>query len=175
MKLVSLNCNHCGAPLDVAPTSNFVTCNHCGTRLVVRRTESSAFTEQLDNIDAKQDEMLDRLERIERQTKKDDLDDESRRKVRAFLTKHSDGIMRFSSRVGIVMSGVAVVFGLFWTITAAVMFPPMALFGIVFIGMAIFGGVASFRSIQAVRQALPRYQSDQQAPIDDTTNGEDFR
>ena len=76
MQLESLNCNNCGAPLEVAATSNFVTCNHCSTRLAVRRTESSAFTEQLEDIGAKQDEMLNRLKRIERQTQLSDLDRE---------------------------------------------------------------------------------------------------
>ena len=159
MQLESLNCNNCGAPLEVAATSNFVTCNHCSTRLAVRRTESSAFTEQLEDIGAKQDEMLNRLKRIERQTQLADLDREWESKKAEFLVTNKHGNTHLPSRAGIVMSGFVALFGLFWTIMAGSIFPPMALFGILFIGFAIYGGTSSYRRLQAYEDANTRYQS----------------
>jgi hypothetical protein len=43
-----VNCNHCGASLEVASTTNFVTCGKCGTPLVVRRTGASIYTERVE-------------------------------------------------------------------------------------------------------------------------------
>ena len=51
MKLESLNCNKCGAPLQVPAGVNHLTCNHCGTPLVVRRTESISYTEKLAEVE----------------------------------------------------------------------------------------------------------------------------
>jgi len=43
----ALICNQCGARLEVAPTTKYVTCARCNTVLVIQRTESAAFTEAL--------------------------------------------------------------------------------------------------------------------------------
>ncbi len=43
----ALICNQCGARLEVAPTTNYVTCARCNTVLEIKRTDSAAFTEAL--------------------------------------------------------------------------------------------------------------------------------
>jgi hypothetical protein len=43
----ALVCNHCGARLDVAPTTKYVTCARCNTVLEIKRTDSARFTEAL--------------------------------------------------------------------------------------------------------------------------------
>ena len=48
MELISVSCNHCGAPLEVPPGANYVTCAHCGSRLAVKRTGSAVYTELLE-------------------------------------------------------------------------------------------------------------------------------
>lgn len=45
MQTWALNCNECGAPLEVAAGTKFVTCRQCGTRLTVVQTTTSLFTE----------------------------------------------------------------------------------------------------------------------------------
>lgn len=45
MSTSALNCNHCGATLEVGPGTKFVTCRHCGTRLLVVQTATSLCTE----------------------------------------------------------------------------------------------------------------------------------
>jgi len=45
MNLEALNCNNCGAPINVPPTANFVTCKGCGAQLIIRRTEEATYTE----------------------------------------------------------------------------------------------------------------------------------
>ena len=51
MSLDRLNCNNCGAWLEVAPSANFVTCRECGARLAVHRTSTSTYTEVLPSSD----------------------------------------------------------------------------------------------------------------------------
>ena len=41
----ALTCNHCGARLEVAATTKFVTCARCDTVLEIKRTNSARFTE----------------------------------------------------------------------------------------------------------------------------------
>ena len=41
VKVDSVACNHCGAPLQVGSGTRFVTCAHCGSQLEVHRTGSS--------------------------------------------------------------------------------------------------------------------------------------
>ncbi len=53
MKLIALNCNHCGAPLEVPETANFVTCSFCETRLAVERTETTYSTTVLEQLQRK--------------------------------------------------------------------------------------------------------------------------
>ena len=44
IEAVKLSCNHCGANLEVAHDTRFVTCTYCDTQLEVRRKHGAAFT-----------------------------------------------------------------------------------------------------------------------------------
>ena len=50
MKLLSLNCNHCGAPIQVPESVNFVTCTHCNASLKIERSEGAVFTTIAENL-----------------------------------------------------------------------------------------------------------------------------
>lgn len=64
MQFEAVACNKCGAPLDVAPTTNFAVCAHCGSRLAVKRTGSTAFTEVLGQIEQHTSRMADSVDVI---------------------------------------------------------------------------------------------------------------
>ena len=59
MELIPISCHHCGAPLHIPPQTDLVTCQHCLTQLAVRRNESVAWTEKLDEIDERTDQLRD--------------------------------------------------------------------------------------------------------------------
>jgi LSD1 subclass zinc finger protein len=59
VKLETINCGNCGAPLQIPETAQFVTCNHCSTSLAVKRMESVTLTEKLEQTN----ERLDQTER----------------------------------------------------------------------------------------------------------------
>lgn len=51
MRLEAIACNNCGAALEVAETTNFVTCTYCNSRLAVKRTSSTRYTALLERIE----------------------------------------------------------------------------------------------------------------------------
>jgi LSD1 subclass zinc finger protein len=57
VKLLALNCNRCGAPLEVPEKAKFVTCTFCQTQLAVQHSGGSAYTEAIEKLD----ELTDRL------------------------------------------------------------------------------------------------------------------
>ena len=61
MQTESLNCNNCGAPIEVPGGANFVTCVHCNTQLAIKRTESVAYTETLQRIDRHTEQLADQV------------------------------------------------------------------------------------------------------------------
>jgi len=151
MQLTTLDCNNCGAPLEVSDSTQYVSCGHCGAQLVVRRTSNSAFTEILD-------EMLQRLTRIERQNELVDLEREWEEEKQSYLIQGKNGVSHIPTHFHAGMSGVVGLFGLFWTIFAGAAFPPMAIFGLLFIGFAIFNAVRTMQKADAYEKALERYQ-----------------
>ena len=50
MKLLALNCNRCGAPLEVPQKAKFITCTFCQTQLSIQRSGGAAYTEALEEL-----------------------------------------------------------------------------------------------------------------------------
>lgn len=150
MQLETITCNNCGAPLEIPDTANFVSCNHCASQLAIRRTGSTTYTEQLEQIEGNQDEMLDRLERIEREQKLAALDRGWEQAKRDDMITDKNGREHLPTGSGVIFGTVFFVvfvfkialFGIVWTFIAGAIFPPMALFGIFFVAIAILMGIA---------------------------------
>jgi len=64
VKLESIACNNCGAPLQVPESVNYVTCNHCESHLAVKRDEHLTYTEKIKEIEHRTKQMQDELERL---------------------------------------------------------------------------------------------------------------
>lgn len=159
MQLEALSCNNCGASLSVPETANFVTCNHCSTRLAIRRTESTTFTEQLEQIESKQAEMLDSLKRLEQQNRLAEIDRAWEREQRSFLTTDKHGRQHMPNEGMAVLGGVLVVgFGIFWTILASqIGGSGFAIFGVLFILLGIVGSSFKVMKAKDYRDAQRRY------------------
>ena len=76
MPVVSVSCNHCGAPLEVAESPRFVTCRHCGSRLKIEHGQGAAYTEVLEELQATQREMADDIETLRLQNELERVDRE---------------------------------------------------------------------------------------------------
>ena len=167
MEMQSLNCNHCGAPLEVASSANYVTCSHCSTQLKIRRTASTAFTEQLDQLESNQGEMLEKLDRLERQSRLATLERDWDNQVQDFMVTDNDGVKKLPTEGNAIFGMIFVVaFGIFWMAMASRISPPMALFGILFIAFGIFGSLRVRNKAEEFRRARRRYQQQRREIIE---------
>ncbi|MCG8650954.1 MAG: hypothetical protein MI861_14035 [Pirellulales bacterium] len=159
MELDTLNCNCCGAPLEVSRSTNFVTCNHCSAQLHVRRTESSAFTEQLGKLQSNQDEMLEKLERLERDSELAKLDRQWESEKERYMVETKNGGRKLPSEAGSAFGMVAAaIFGVIWIFVTLSVFPPMALFGVVAIVMGAIASANANAKARDYRRAYQKYR-----------------
>ena len=145
-KILSVNCNHCGATLDVDEQTRFVTCAFCHSRLAIQRTDSAVFTEVLEKIEAQTGQMAGNLKVIELQNNLDQLDREWTMSRDNLLVSGRDGSRGEPSIVGGVISIlVGIVGGGAWTAFAASNGAPpfFPLFGLLFMGGAVVVGLIS--------------------------------
>jgi len=150
MELESLTCNHCGAPLKVPESANFVTCNHCSTQLAIRRTDSVTFTQRLGEIAEKTDRLVEVVTQLARENKIASLDRRWELEKQRYMSVDKHGRAHLPSEAGAVLVGVIVAaFGAIFTFHAAATGAPgvVPLFGVLFILVGI--GVAVYRYGQA--------------------------
>jgi hypothetical protein len=162
MSVLSVNCNGCGASLDVSAETRFVTCGHCGARLEIKQSANSTYTEMLEKLDRKTEEIADELAAIRRQNEVERIDREWERERKQYLTADRSGNLSEPSAVlGVVAAVVAGVFGLFWMAGAASMSggESFSLFGFVFISAAIYLGYVSVTKASAYEEAKRRYEN----------------
>lgn len=163
MELETLNCNNCGSPLEVPEVANFVTCNYCESKLAIRRTASTTYTEQLDSIEAKQDELLQKVDALERANRAVILDRNWDRQKQSFMITDNKGRERLPSEGGAIGSFVGVGFGLFFAFIAGGIFPPMAFFGIIFACIAGFSGMHQLNKTDEYRRAKRDYKRERRS------------
>ena len=149
MELISVNCNHCGAPLEVGANARFVTCTFCNSQLEVKRSESAVFTEEITRIADNTQQMAGSLEVIELQNEIERLD-------REWIAGNPVSFDKHGRPIGQTTTGGAV-FGLMFSIFFAIVAFSMAgfaasngapgIFALVPVGMGIFALVAGFMGI----------------------------
>lgn len=162
MSLERMICDSCGAPLDVPESAKFVTCRHCQTHLRVRRDESVHYTEQLEQIEQHTRKISERLDQVEAYQELEALDREWMIERENFMIKTKHGHRETPQVSHIIVGVIATLFGIFWTVFTAVAFPPFALFGIVFIAIAIFNTVSGFTKLQKYQNGEARYRQRRQ-------------
>ena len=145
--LETLNCNACGAPIEVTSSANFIHCNHCNTNLKIHRTASATFTESVDRLTNTTERLSDQVEKLTRQNELEALDRKWQNERASMMFRDKHGNMHVPSKMGAAGSVVGVAVGILWTImaiaitqsapnvgpfaVAKVIFP---LFGVVFTG-----------------------------------------
>jgi len=120
MKLLSLTCQHCSAPLEVPAKITQLTCQFCGTRLQVQRTGSAAYTEALDEVSQQVQRVADSTEQIRIEQELARLDRDWQLGRERFMVRGKDGELNVPVKAGVLTGGVIViVFGIFWTVMAS--------------------------------------------------------
>lgn len=161
MKLMSVNCNHCGAPLQVAEAARFVTCGYCETQLSVEHSGSAVYTQVLEEIRQTTEKLEQDVASLKRSSVVEQLDREWMIEREKYMVSTQNGGREIPSAGGSIVGGVvAVVFGIFWTIMVSSMGAPgfFPLFGLLFIGAGIFSMFAHVGKAGDYRAAEARYQ-----------------
>jgi hypothetical protein len=161
MRLVSLNCNQCGAPLEVPEKVQFVTCAYCSARLSIQRSGGAVYSQALDEVEKRTEQIADDLETIKLQNELASLDRQWMLDRDRYKVKGRDGEYSVPGQTGSIMGMIlAAGFGLFWTVGAASMGAPVffPLFGIVFVIIAIVGGISNLTKADAYQQSRQSYE-----------------
>ena len=93
MRVITLSCNQCGAPLEVSHRAKFVTCNFCTARLEIKREAGSTWTEELEELRSE----LRKLKKRAELTKYDERWKLSRRRL---MNRQKNGEFTIPTRTG---------------------------------------------------------------------------
>lgn len=158
MKLLSLTCSQCSGPLDIGRGASLVQCGYCGSRLRVEHDGPDLRAVPADDSAAAPlplngaRELLDQLDLMDR---------EWQYSREQFLASGRHGRQSIPTVLGSVVGmGVGGLFALFWTVSALRMGAPaiFPLFGLVFLGFILFGGVHSMKKASGYQQARADFE-----------------
>ena len=137
-----LTCNSYGAPLEVLDSADFVTCNHCSTWPAVRRTDNITFTEQLDRLAKKTEELSERLDNLNYQHDLETIDREWDFEREKYMISGRDGVRSIPETGSSVVGGIIIgVFGCLWAAIA----------------VGITASAPLFRPFKVAKAALPLF------------------
>jgi preprotein translocase subunit SecF len=161
MKVVTVDCNSCGAPLEVGEKTRFVTCRYCSKRLSIQHSESSVYTEVLDDIKESTDKISQDMEVIKLQNQLEQLDREWMLQRESFMISSKNGGKHLPTGGSAIGGIFAAAFGVVWIVFASSMGAPaiFPLFGVFFIIFAVFGAVNTTNKATSYRNAHQRYQA----------------
>ncbi len=169
MQTTPVNCNNCGAPLEVSPGTNFVTCGHCGSRLAVRRAGAAAYTELLEKLDKTTEAMAEQLGVIARQNEVARIDREWEEERQAYLVTDRMGGRHVPTAAGAWVAACALGgLGLFWLLTMRryVQTPPQfMLTAVVMIVVGAASGYWQWSKAEEYRAARARYEKRRAAAL----------
>ncbi|HYF49800.1 MAG TPA: hypothetical protein VEJ63_10365 [Planctomycetota bacterium] len=130
--LISLSCNHCGAPLSIPEQTKFVTCKHCNSRLQVEHSDSAYFTSVLDRVVEHTEAAAGELEIIRLQNDLEQIDREWQMRRESLMIRDKRGNVSEPQDPGIaeyLVTAWGIIFCIVFICITLAIFPPMALFG----------------------------------------------
>lgn len=162
MKLITVDCNACGAPLEVGRKTRFVTCRYCSKRLAIQHSDSSVYTEVLEEIKESTDKISQDIGVIKLQNELEKLDREWLLERDGLMVTNRRGNRQLPSSPAstIVGSLVAILFVFFFIRTASSMRAPaiFPLFGVLVIIVALVNASKAMFSTNGYQEAEKRYQ-----------------
>lgn len=163
MRVIAVNCNQCGAPLQVPAKTRFLTCGFCSSRLEVHREGDAIYSEVLESIEEKTNQIAEDVETIRVQNELERLDREWLSDQAQLMVRGKHGEFSVPTIPGAMIGiAVAVVFGLVWIGIAINIGAPMSfpLFGLVFIAFGVFLGVSGMQKAKAMQSRRQRFEFD---------------
>jgi hypothetical protein len=158
--VLSLTCEHCGAPLEVPEKARFVTCTYCSARLEVLHSGNAVYTHVLEALQQRTEQIAEDVRTLKLQSRLDQLDREWMLEREKYGTRGEDGRINTPKKTNGAGLAVAIAFGIVWTVTAAAMSPFMALFGLAWIAFAVHAAVNGSKKADDFerKQRLYEYQ-----------------
>lgn len=158
--------------MEVSATTQFATCRHCGAKLSIQRTDTAIFTEILEKLTTKTDQLSEQVNNLSGLTELAALDREWELERENYMITTKHGGRHIPSEAGAIGSGVAIAaFGCFWTVTAFAItsgmpsFGPSGiavtgfpLFGVIFVIVGIVSSIFSYNKASDYRLAQQRYR-----------------
>lgn len=169
MKVTKVCCQGCGADLEVDESIRFVNCNYCGAKLEIVHDRTTTHSRVLEKLEKKSDEMAGDLKVIRLQNELEKLDREWDREMQGFMVTGKNGQKSLPSGAGSMAGGViAIIFGVIWMGFASSMGAPgfFPLFGLVFIGAAVFGMMRGGMKASEYQSANSRMQARRRELLD---------
>jgi uncharacterized Zn finger protein (UPF0148 family) len=172
MKIVALDCNQCGAALEVGAKTRFATCSYCGTKLQIHHTDSSHFSEVLEKIEATTTQLADDVAELKMRDELDRIDRSWQERRQRYLARAKDGTTSIPTMGGAVVLGlvgsIAGIAWMFFTLsisgpldsTMARIFP---YFGLIFAALALVAAMHTARQAKAYERARRRYEQERRA------------
>jgi hypothetical protein len=152
MKILSVDCNNCGAPLEVSVRSRFVTCRFCESKLQINRSESAVYTEVIEAVG----EIRGDIQTLKLQNELLRLDGEWSEIRESFMRTDANGHRHLPTQGGGATSIVgSVIAGIVLTVAASNITPLFGLFGLLVIVVGVLAGpgvVGRARQLEAARR-----------------------
>ena len=175
--LETLNCNSCGAPIEVPSSTRFVKCSHCNANLKIHRSGGGTFSEAIEQLNESTENLAQQVEKLTQQNELASLDRKWELERQSFLLQSKDGQQHLpSENMAWVAAIPVVIFGGIWTVfafsitqrapnvgpfaVAKVVFP---LFGLVFIGFGVFAAMRAHQKVKDYRRAERDYRRQRDA------------
>lgn len=163
MEVISLSCNHCGAPLDVGAQVKFVTCSYCQSRLKVMQSSNSAWTEVLDDIresqkrvEATANDIAEDLEVIKAQNDLEQFDREWDKEQQRYLVRDRNGNLRdpestHDGKLALLFIIPGIIFlGFFMSFASNMNAPPLFIFfPVIVVIIIVLGALSSLSESKA--------------------------
>lgn len=155
MKVLSLTCNSCGAPLEVPPKTRFLTCAFCDARLEVQQTGSAHFTHVLEAVETLRDD----VGTIKLQNELARLDREWQMERERYMTTDQHGRTSLPTRAGgIGTIAIGIVGGVMFFLFASRMSVGFGSLGFVFTIVAVLIGVNMIGRAERFEKRRARYR-----------------
>jgi hypothetical protein len=162
MKVTKVCCQGCGADLQIDESIRFVTCNYCHARLEIVHDATVTHTRQLDKIEKTTDQLANKIKVLELQNDLERLDREWDNRRQSLLVRNKHGAVSEPSSAGSLIGGmIMIVFGIFWMSMATSIGAPsfFPLFGLLFIGLAVFSMINGTTKAGAYKSGRDDYEA----------------
>jgi len=139
MKVTKVCCQGCGADLQIDESIRFATCNYCHARLEIVHDSTVTHTRLLEDIGRTTERMAGNLRVIELQNDLERLDREWADHRESFMVTSKNGHRSIPTEAGsMIGGGIGVIMGIVVLVVTSNIGGPAPLFGLAFIGIAIF-------------------------------------